>query len=637
MDGSVEECAQQVKKNRNFCLYLMKTSNMDIFYRLSGRWVVFSLLCIAYAGIANAQSFQIGNTSITFTDPSRNNRSIATAIYYPADIAGSGVPVTTAVQSGFPVLVFGHGFTMSWSAYENIWTALVPEGFIIAFPKTEGSLFPSHSAFATDMAFVVSQMTVLGQNTSSIFYQRVDSMNCVMGHSMGGGAAFLAALQSPEIKTIVTLAAAETSPSAINAASGLSIPALLIAGGNDCVTPPPNHQIPMYNALLSDCKTHISITGGSHCQMAEYNFYCAFGEATCSPSPTISRSEQHLIINRYLIPWLQANLKGDQPSGELFDSTLRVDPDVTWLKNCLLCTNIEDPVELNTQASGTNTIDISWVQNTSNHNVLLGFSSDGTFGQPLNGTAYQPGETIQGGGTVLYSGAEDNFIHTSLNPNTTYHYKAFSQNSAYTYSPGVASVETTWPENKVLTLNLLLQGLYQSGSTMQKAGNALGDQFTGDIADLVTVELHHASDYVSVVYVAEDVELNTSGVALVFLPAEIQEPCYITVRHRNSLETTTASSVSFAGNSISYDFSTAASQAYGSNQLNVGGVYVIFGGDVNQDGVIDTADMTPIDNDSANYASGYLNTDVNGDGHIDTADMTMVDNNAAGYVGSVTL
>jgi hypothetical protein len=609
---------------------------MEIFSRLTGRKVVFTLLCIAAAGVANAQPFQTGNTTITFTDPSRNNRSIATEIYYPADIAGTGVPVTTAVQSSFPVLVFGHGFTMSWSAYENIWTALVPEGFIIAFPKTEGSLFPSHSAFATDLAFVISQMTVLGQNTSSIFYQRVDTMNCVMGHSMGGGAAFLAASQSQDIKTIVTLAAAETSPSAINAATSLGIPALLFAGGNDCVTPPPNHQIPMYNAMQSDCKTYISITGGSHCQMAEYNFYCAFGEVTCSPSPAISRSEQHLIINRYLIPWLQKKLKADDASGELFDSTLRVDPDVTWMKNCLLCASIEDPLELDTQASGAGTIEISWTRNANSHNVLLCFSSDGIFGEPSNGTAYQTGEIIQGGGTVLYTGVEENFIHTSLNPNTTYHYKAFSQNSAYTYSPGVVSGEATWPENKVLTLNLLLQGLYQSGSTMHKARNAWGDQFTGDTADLIIVELHLASDYESMVYFVENIELNTSGVALVILPSEIQEPCYITVRHRNSLVTTTAGPVSFVGNSIGYDFRTAASQAYGGNQLNIGGVFVFYGGDVNQDGYVDTGDMTPVDNGSANFESGYLPTDVNGDGFVDTGDMTIIDNNSAGFVGAVT-
>jgi uncharacterized protein (DUF2141 family) len=61
-------------------------------------------------------------------------------------------------------------------------------------------------------------------------------------------------------------------------------------------------------------------------------------------------------------------------------------------------------------------------------------------------------------------------------------------------------------------------------------------------------------------------------------------------------------------------------------------VFAIFSGDVNQDGSVDTADMTPVDNDAGNYALGYLPTDANGDGTVDTSDMTIVDNNAAGYV-----
>jgi hypothetical protein len=66
------------------------------------------------------------------------------------------------------------------------------------------------------------------------------------------------------------------------------------------------------------------------------------------------------------------------------------------------------------------------------------------------------------------------------------------------------------------------------------------------------------------------------------------------------------------------------------------GHYVIYSGDVNQDGFIDTADMTPVDNDATNYEAGYRTTDVNGDGVIDTADMTIVDNNAAQYIGAAT-
>lgn len=285
----------------------------------------------------HAQPFQIGQTTITFIDASRNNRNIPTEVYYPADVAGNNVPVTLATPGKFPSLSFGHGFVMTWSAYENIWDALVPEGFIIAFPKTEGGLAPSHIEFGKDIAFVLSELTLLGQDSSSLFFNRVDTMNCVMGHSMGGGAAFLAAQFSPAVKTLATFAPAETNPSAIQAAASLGIPSLVIAGGNDCVTPPPSNQIPMYDSLQSSCKTYISILGGSHCQMAENNFLCSVGEATCTPPPAISRAEQHVIINRYLLPWLKFELKNDCLSGAQFDSLITSDTSITFQKTCTLC------------------------------------------------------------------------------------------------------------------------------------------------------------------------------------------------------------------------------------------------------------------------------------------------------------
>jgi hypothetical protein len=110
---------------------------------------------------------------------------------------------------------------------------------------------------------------------------------------------------------------------------------------------------------------------------------------------------------------------------------------------------------------------------------------------------------------------------------------------------------------------------------------------------------------------------------------------FIVIKHRNSLETWSSSPVSFSSNSMSYNFTTEASQAFGDNLKQMSGVFVIYGGDVNQDGVVDSADMTPVDNDAAVYLAGYLPADVNGDGIIDTADITIIDNNSASYTGVI--
>ena len=292
---------------------------------------------IFFVSIAYTQPYAIGKATISFTDASRNNRVIESDIYYPAQQAGTNVSVVAGTQK-FPVISIGHGFVMSVDAYANLWNMLVPEGYIVVLPKTEGSFSPSHANFGKDLSFVIDAIQQEGLTNNSRFFNRVDTMNCVMGHSMGGGAAHLAAAGNNKIKTIATLAAANTNPSAITAAGNLTIPSLVFAGTYDCITPPPDHQDPIYNALKSECKTYISINGGSHCQMAESNGNCNGGEflSGCS-TPPITRALQHSIIKSYLIPWLQFQLKKDCNAGINFENLMKTDNKITFNNNCSFC------------------------------------------------------------------------------------------------------------------------------------------------------------------------------------------------------------------------------------------------------------------------------------------------------------
>ena len=179
--------------------------------------------------------YQIGHTTITFNDPARtggfgsgggSGRQIQTEIYYPATTAGEN----TAVASGdFPIIVFGHGFAMSWDAYTNIWEHYASKGYILAFPRTEGSLFPapSHGDFGLDINIVETRMQAEDVLATSLFYQKINGNSALMGHSMGGGATILAASTNTSIKAIVGLAPAETNPSAIAAASNVTVPAII--------------------------------------------------------------------------------------------------------------------------------------------------------------------------------------------------------------------------------------------------------------------------------------------------------------------------------------------------------------------------------------------------------------------------
>jgi dienelactone hydrolase len=269
---------------------------------------------------------QIGHTTITFIDSSRNNRQIATEIYYPATSAGNNTPIAAG---NFPLITFGHGFVMVWSAYQNFWDSLVPEGYILAFPTTEGGFSPSHADFGKDLKFLIAEIQSSGVG-SVIPSTSVGTTSAIMGHSMGGGCSFLATENNPTITTMVSFAAANTSPSSITASQQVSVPTLLFSGTNDCVTPPLQHQDIMYDSSAAAFKTQVYITGGGHCFFANSNFNCAFGETTCTPSPTITRAEQQSVTNNFLKLWLAYFLKNDCQKAQDFQDSLSISSKISY-------------------------------------------------------------------------------------------------------------------------------------------------------------------------------------------------------------------------------------------------------------------------------------------------------------------
>jgi len=285
-----------------------------------------------------AQPFAVGHLQQSFTDTGRANRSIPCEIYYPALASGNNTPMASGK---FPVIVFGHGFVMAWSAYDIYWKKMVPRGYIMVFPTTESSFTPSHINFGKDMAYLTSAMKAEGNNASSFFFGVVDSTSAVMGHSMGGGCAFLAMQQDSTIDAMASFAAAVTNPSSVTAAASIRKPALVFSGANDCVAPPADHQIPMYNALASSCKTFISITGGNHCQFASTNVNCSFGQGTCTPQATISATTQQNIMFDGLNSWLDFYLKKACAAADTFQNMITSSNGIVTQQNCFLNCNTD--------------------------------------------------------------------------------------------------------------------------------------------------------------------------------------------------------------------------------------------------------------------------------------------------------
>ena len=301
----------------------MKSSKFKIIRKLLNGFLFIPIMALA-------QSYNIGHTNMAFFDEARN-RSISTEIYYPADETGENVELA---NGGFPVIVFGHGFLMAYEAYANFWTELVPKGYIMAFPTTEMSLSPAHEELGADIRFVADEVLNLNNNESTILYNSIHAKIALMGHSMGGGASLLASENNANISTVINFAAAETSPSAIMAAANVNVPALIFTGEEDCVAPEIENQIPMYEAINSDCKTLIKVKNGGHCYFADNNFACNLGETFCGNDFVITREEQHETTFAFLNLWLDYTLYDNEHALVEFNETILTSDLVNYEQVC---------------------------------------------------------------------------------------------------------------------------------------------------------------------------------------------------------------------------------------------------------------------------------------------------------------
>ena len=114
---------------------------------------------------------------------------------------------------------------------------------------------------------------------------------------------------------------------------------------------------------------------------------------------------------------------------------------------------------------------------------------------------------------------------------------------------------------------------------------------------------------------------------------------YLQVEHRNSIETWSANPAAFdfLSGTLLYDFTVSADSAYGSNQVNVEDIplrYAMFGGDANQDDIVDAGDIGLVENDIS--SSGYIDTDMTGDDYVDAEDLSLVENNSIVPVITIT-
>jgi dienelactone hydrolase len=295
-----------------------------------------------------AQPYNQGVQSLIFSDASRLNRLVPTTIYYPSVSNGSASALPNETKK-YPLVVFGHGFSIGTAAYKWLADSLVRYGFIVAFPNTETGFNPSHTEFGKDLAFLCQRITSLNDSSGSFFFNRILNKSAVGGHSMGGGCSFLAMNYNTAIQVLFNMAAAETNPTATNAANFINKPALIFTGSADCIVTPAVTQ-GMYLNIPYTCKTLINITGALHCQFSSNDATCVTGQVLsgCNNSSLTSLMVQQKTIS-LLLPFLQHYLFGDCTAKTIFSATLLGLTGATSINNCTadpLSPCIATPVEI---------------------------------------------------------------------------------------------------------------------------------------------------------------------------------------------------------------------------------------------------------------------------------------------------
>ncbi|MGB3018737.1 MAG: FG-GAP-like repeat-containing protein, partial [Ignavibacteria bacterium] len=256
-----------------------------------------------------------------------------------------------------------------------------------------------------------------------------------------------------------------------------------------------------------------------------------------------------------------------------------------------------------------------------------------------NSTAYSGIGSLTNLGTT---GTELNQYVTGLSINGEYKWRARVQYDPvsnpyqkyspwkyfYNYAPvpsGGFKARFIPPQTKELTLYAFIQGFYDPVTDLM-------------IRDTVKVYLRQFTAPYQIIDSAK-MYLGANGSATYTFsnPAIINNTqYYIQVKHRNSIETWNKGST-FTNSVQGFSFRNFGS-AFGNNQILVDNnplTYAIYSGDVDQEGTIDAADVSMIDNAALLFTSGYVKTDLTGDNFVDATDFAIADNNAANFVSVI--
>ena len=246
-------------------------------------------------------------------------------------------------------------------------------------------------------------------------------------------------------------------------------------------------------------------------------------------------------------------------------------------------------------------------------------TNNGSTWIPLQGQYTNPGTgSFQPNGEPLYDGTRTNWVREEISLSS---YISSQVKLKFVLKSDGSVQKDGWYVDDIGII------YYSVNPVQQVSFNALVEGFyngTSMVPDTVTVELRNTSAPYSLVDQSK-IFLDSNGQGSgIFHNAVNGTPYYIVLKHRNSVETWSALPQIFNANALNYDFTTGSDKAYGYNLKQIGSKWVIYGGDVNQDGFVETADLNLVFNDNVSGITGYVSTDLNGDMFTEIEDLNIV-------------
>jgi dienelactone hydrolase len=305
---------------------------MSLFSRRPARRLVTLAAAVLLAPVAAAQCTDppphaAGRRDVTVSRP--NGSTFTATLHYPATSEGVNAPFDPS-GGPYPIVSFGHGFLSPVTLYQSTLAGLARHGYFVIASQSQGGLFPNHSAFAADLRYSVDWLVV--QNGKSGQYPGKVAVDAIAfsGHSMGGGAAMLAAKDDPRERLLVTLAAANTNPSSNAAMTSIATPAILIVGSQDTIVPP-NGSATVQYANAAGPRQIRSIVGGSHCGFIDSPIIGCDGSslppgAQIAMTTAIMKSALDLMLDPLDCDW---SATWGPDAGAMAGVTVTIDPRMT--------------------------------------------------------------------------------------------------------------------------------------------------------------------------------------------------------------------------------------------------------------------------------------------------------------------